>query len=57
MVTLTVVVIAQPPLLVYVMVLVPRDIALTSPLDDTVATPVLLDVQGVETAGIPDPVS
>ena len=57
MVTLTVVVIAQPPLLVYVMVLVPRDIALTSPLDDTVATPVLLDVQGDETAGIPDPVS
>jgi hypothetical protein len=42
---------------VYVIVLVPRDIALTRPLDDTVATPELLDVQGVVTAGIPDPVS
>jgi hypothetical protein len=42
---------------VYVMVQVPRDIALTRPLDDTVATPVLLDVQGDETAGLPDPVS
>ena len=47
--------IEQPRLFVYVMFVVPLERALTSPVFEIVATPVLLDVHGLVVAGEPDP--
>lgn len=47
----------QPLLLTYVMVVVPKDNAVTRPVLDTVATAVLLETQGLLTLGIPDPLN
>jgi hypothetical protein len=52
LVTLMVVVAVQPLLLVKVIVLAPKLRALTSPVFEIVATPVLLDVQAFEAAGL-----
>lgn len=54
--TLTVVVLIQPLLLVYVMVVDPVDTPVTTPVLLMVATPVLEDNQGLEAAGVADPV-
>jgi hypothetical protein len=53
--TVTVAVLEHPLLLVYVMVVVPAAIPVTTPALFTVATPVLEDVHGLTTAGVPDP--
>jgi hypothetical protein len=53
----TVRVVLHPTEFVYVIVVVPDAIPVTSPVDETVATPVLLEVQGFEIAGVPEPVS
>ena len=50
-------VIGHPLLLTYVMVVVPKDTAVTRPVLDTVATAALLDAQGLFTLGIPDPLN
>jgi len=55
--TVTVVVLVQPLLLVYVMVVVPAATPVTTPALFTVATPVLEDVHGFTAAGVPDPVN
>ncbi len=47
----------QPLLLTYVMVVVPKDNAVTRPVLDTVATAVLLETQELLTLGIPDPLN
>ena len=53
----TVAVLLQPLLLVYVITLVPGFTPVTTPAFVTVATPVLEDVQGLTAAGVPEPVS
>jgi len=57
LVTLRMVAVAQPLLLVYVMVLVPKLTAVTSPAFETVAIDGLLDVQALLAAAVPEPVS
>ena len=54
-VTLTVTVFKQPKLFVYVIVVVPNENAVTKPVFEMVATPMLLDVHGFDVAGDPDP--
>ncbi len=54
--TVTVAVLLQPLLLVYVIVVVPAATPVTTPVLLTVATPVLEDVHGFAAAGVPDPV-
>ncbi len=51
--TVTVVVVWQPALFVYVIVVVPAEIAVTSPVFDMVATAGLLDAHGVLNEGEP----
>ena len=53
----TVRVVLHPTEFVYVIVVVPDAIPVTNPVEETVATPVLLEVQGFEIAGVPEPVS
>jgi hypothetical protein len=48
---------AQPRLLVYVIVEVPTETAVTSPVNEMVATEVLPDTHGLVVAAVPDPVS
>jgi hypothetical protein len=55
--TVTVAVLIQPLLLVYVMTAVPAATPLTSPVFDTVATDVFEDTHGFEAAGVAEPVS
>jgi hypothetical protein len=55
--TVTVAVILQPLLLVYVITLVPFDTPVTSPVLVTVATVGVADNHGVAPDGVPDPVS
>ncbi len=55
--TVTVAVLLQPLLLVYVMTVVPAATPVTTPVLLTVATPVLEDVHGFAAAGVPDPVN
>jgi hypothetical protein len=55
--TFTVVVTLQPVLAVYVIVLVPKDIAVTTPVFEILATAALLEVHALFAAAVPDPVS
>ena len=55
--TVTVAVFGQPLLLVYVIVVVPAAIPVTTPVLFTVATPVLDDIHGLAAAGVPEPVN
>ena len=55
--TLIVVVTLQPVLAVYVIVLVPKDIAVTRPVFEILATAALLEVHALFAAAVPDPVS
>src|SRR4030095_2410528 len=55
--TVTVAVTVHPPLLVYVITLVPADTPVTRPVLFTVATPGDADTHGLVAAGVPDPVS
>jgi hypothetical protein len=55
--TVMVEVLEQPILLVYVIVVVPSDKPTTSPVFETVATAVLLDVHGLVVAAVPLPVN
>jgi hypothetical protein len=55
--TVTVAVLEHPLLLVYVIVVVPAAIPVTTPALFTVATPVLDDVHGLAAAGVPDPLN
>jgi hypothetical protein len=45
--TVTVTVCAQPLVFIYVITLVPKDTAVTKPVDEIVATPIEVDIQGV----------
>src|SRR5579871_2296830 len=56
-VTVTVAVAVHPLLLVYVITLVPTPTPVTNPVFETVATPVVPDIQGLTAAGVPEPVS
>src|SRR5664280_296197 len=55
--TVTVAVLLQPLISVYVITLVPPDTPVTSPVLLTVATLVVADIHGLDTAGVPEPVS
>ena len=55
--TVTVVVVEHPASFVYVIVVVPAETAVTTPLASTVATVPLDDVHGLVAFGVPDPVS
>lgn len=55
--TLTVTVVEQPVFAVYVIVVVPKEIAVTNPVFDIVANAGLLEVHGLLAAAVPDPVS
>ena len=55
--TVTVAVLVQPLLLVYVIVVVPAETPVTTPALLTVATPVFDDVHGLTAAGVPEPVN
>lgn len=54
--TVMVCVIEHPKLLVYVIVVVPALIAVTNPIFETLATKVLLEVQELLVAAVPEPV-
>ena len=54
--TVMVCVIEHPKLLVYVIVVVPGLIAVTNPIFETLATKVLLEVQELLVAAVPEPV-
>lgn len=56
-VTVIVIVLAHPLLFVKVITVVPGFTPVTTPVFDTVATPVLEEVQGLVAAGVPEPVS
>ena len=55
--TVTVEVIIQPLLLVYVIKLVPEDCPVTRPVSLIVATPVVVATQALETAAVAEPVN
>ncbi len=55
--TVTVAVMTQPLLFVYVITLVPAETPVTSPVLETVATPVFPDTHGLEAEGDADPVN
>ena len=55
--TFMVVVTLQPVLAVYVIVLVPKDIAVTTPVFEMLATAALLEVHALFAAAVPVPVS
>jgi hypothetical protein len=57
LVTLMLTVVEHPVFAVYVIVLVPKLTAVTSPVLDTVAKAVLLEVHGLFAAAVPEPVS